>query len=534
MVEFVNNSTPTPEQDPEHPTRTPTDDASLTEPLGKPKSRKTVRKIVVLLVVAILLVVGRPLWHVARNMWNDKDEREVLLPTEVDDASRLNKTTVSEVWPIPSDIKLAEKQLAELLLRASDEKKRISIAGARHSMGGHTIYPDGIVVDMLPFDAMRLNEDNKLLTVGSGAKWAQIIEFLDERGFSVAIMQSNNSFSVGGSISVNCHGWQHDRPPIASSVDAFRLMKADGEIVRCSRDKNSELFSLVLGGYGLFGIILDVDLRVVPNRCYRLTQLIIPVDAALDAYQKAMEQDGIEMVYARMNIANDNLLNEVILNVLTVTDQKIPALKEKGLVKLRRAIFRGSIESDYGKELRWKAETQLQPQLSGKLFSRNQMLNEGVEIFQNRTAESTDILHEYFVPMSHVAEFVADVRQLVQDHDVDLLNVTVRQVKRDTDTFLRYADQEMFAFVMLYNQKRNRAAETVMRNFTRSMIDAALKSHGRYYLPYRLHATNEQFHRAYPLADEFFKKKLEYDPGEVFQNRFYQKYASKDVKTKND
>jgi FAD/FMN-containing dehydrogenase len=382
---------------------------------------------------------------------------------------------------------------------------------------------------MLPFNSMQLDQESKILTVGSGAKWVQIIEFLDAQGFSVAIMQSNNSFSVGGSISVNCHGWQHDRPPIASSVNALRLMKADGKIVRCSRDENAELFSLVLGGYGLFGIILDVELRVVPNRCYRLTQTIIPVDAALDAYQQAMQKDGIEMVYARMNIARDHLLEDVILNVLTVEpDEKIPELKEKGLVKLRRAIFRGSVESDYGKELRWKAETKLQPQLSGKLFSRNQMLNEGVEIFQNRTADSTDILHEYFVPTANVAEFVADVRRLVRDHDVNLLNVTVRQVKRDTDTFLRYADQEMFAFVMLYNQQRDSAGETSMRNFTRAMIDAALDAQGRYYLPYRLHATKQQFLKAYPQATEFFKKKLDYDPDQLFQNRFYVKYAIED------
>ena len=399
-------------------------------------------------------------------------------------------------------------------------------------MGGHTIYPDGIVIDTLPFNSMSLDEERKLLNVGCGAKWDQIIEYLDARGLSVAIMQSNNSFSVGGSISVNCHGWQHNRPPIASSVESFRLLKADGEIVLCSRDENAELFSLVLGGYGLFGIILDVDLRVVPNRCYRLTQSIVPVDSALDAYQQAMQKEGIEMVYARMGIVPDKLLDDVILNVLTVEpNEKIPELKELGMVQLRRAIFRGSIESDYGKELRWKAETKLQPQLSGKLFSRNQLLNEGVEVFQNRTAESTDILHEYFVPLANVAEFVADVRELVRAHDVNLLNVTVRHVKRDTDSFLRYADQEMFAFVMLYNQTRDEQGEVEMRNFTRAMIDAALHAGGRYYLPYRLHATSEQFRKAYPQADQFFAKKLEYDPGELFQNRFYLEYANGTAKS---
>ena len=61
------------------------------------------------------------------------------------------------------------------------------------------------------------------------------------------------------------------------------MMLADGGIARCDRQENAELFSLVLGGYGLFGVVLDVELRVVPNERYRLEQIIVPATEALDA-----------------------------------------------------------------------------------------------------------------------------------------------------------------------------------------------------------------------------------------------------------
>jgi FAD/FMN-containing dehydrogenase len=64
-----------------------------------------------------------------------------------------------------------------------------------------------------------------------------------------------------------------------------------------------------------------------------------------------------------------------------------------------------------------------------------------------------------------------------------------------------------------------------MEKLTRDLIDAALDSGGRYYLPYRLHATPEQFRKAYPQADRFFALKRRYDPGELFQNEFYLKYG---------
>src|SRR5690606_36829415 len=179
-------------------------------------------------------------------------------------------TTVTETLPVPADPVEAEEQLRALLRRARAENLKVAIAGARHSMGGHTIYPGGVAVDMLPFNRMSLDTETDILHVGSGARWSEILPYLNQHGKSVAVMQSNNSFSIGGSISVNCHSWQTGKPPICSTVESFRLMLHDGTVTTCSRAQNQELFSLALGGYGLFGIILDVDLRVVPNEMLRL------------------------------------------------------------------------------------------------------------------------------------------------------------------------------------------------------------------------------------------------------------------------
>ncbi len=493
-------------------------------------SKRKWRRILVGMLIAIgciAILVARPAFHLIRTSLHDEVYVEVLPPGFVDDASRLNQTQIAEVWSVPEDAEAAESQLSDLLTRARNDKKKVSIAGARHSMGGHTVYPGGIVIDMLPFNHMELDESSGMLRVGAGALWSEIIPYLDRRGRSVAVMQSNNSFSVGGSISVNCHGWVYDRPPIASTVESFRLMKPDGMIVRCSRQENPELFSLALGGYGLFGIILDVELRVVPNERYRLEQFVVQVDQSLETFERTvLEKAGVHMVYARMNIVPDRLFEEIILNVFYhEPDGEPPALAASGMVELRRAIFRGSAESDYGKELRWNAETRLQPFLSKKIFSRNQLLNEGAETFQDRSAATTDILHEYFVPPDRVGGFVEQVRAILPRHRGNLLNVTVRSVNADEDSFLRYADQRMFSFVMLFSQPRKEAAEHEMARLSRDLIDAALKNGGRYYLPYRLHATRDQFDKAYPQGREFFELKRKYDPDELFQNQFYVRYG---------
>lgn len=496
-------------------------------PTRFPSRQAWLRLLLVLTVPATFAL--RPAAHLLGTHLRDTAGIAPLTPGAVDDASRLNRTEVVEVWPIPPDAPRAEAELVQLIERARREKLSISIAGARHSMGGHAISPGGIVLDMLPFHQMSLDKDEGVLHVEAGARWSEIIPYLDRQGWSVAVMQSNSSFSVGGSVSVNCHGWQPNHAPIASTVESFRLLKADATIVRCSRQENAELFSLVLGGYGLFGVILDLELRVVPNQRYRVERYLISADEYVATFDRRVNgQAGAGMVFGRLSIVPGRFLDEAILTVFReapAPDGDLPQLGDPALASLKRAIFRGSAGSEYGKRLRWKAEKNLQRILEQKYFSRNQLLNESVELFANRGAQTTDILHEYFVPPNQFNRFVGRMRKTIPQHGGDLLNVTIRNVRRDNDTFLRYADDEMFALVLLFVQERSPAGESRMAAMTRELIDAALDCDGSYYLPYRLHATLEQFERAYPQAEGFFALKRIYDPDQIFQNQFYLRYG---------
>ena len=442
-----------------------------------------------------------------------------------------DQTRVAEIWSIPSDPTEAESQLRTLLHRARAERLRIAIAGARHSMGGHTIYPDGIILDMLPFHRMELDAGKRILRVGAGARWSEIIPYLDARGFSISVMQASHDFSVGGSLSVNCHGWQHDHQPIASTVESLRVMLADGSIVRCSRQEGKDLFSLVLGGYGLFGVILNVELQIVPNERYRAETEVLPADRYVGRFlEKVRGSENIGMVYGRLSIVpgEKTFLREAILTVFRKAPCKredIPTLAPTGLSTVRRAVYRAQIGSDSGKEIRWQAEKALGEQIAARFVSRNQLLNEGVALYQEQNADRSDIIQEYFIPPNGVATFLDRARTIITKHKGDLLNVTVRNVLEDQDTFLRYADQETFAFVMLFNQTRTADGDSRMERMTRELIDAAIACKGRFYLPYRLHATRDQLALAYPQWATFLERKQHYDPEELFQNQFYVKYG---------
>jgi FAD/FMN-containing dehydrogenase len=482
-----------------------------------------------LILIVVGAVIGRPLVHLAFTALNDRHDLKPVPAGYGNDASKMSQTAINQTVDIPSDPVQAENQIRTLLKKARQENLKVSIAGARHSMGGHTLYPGGIVLNMLPFNHMKLDKKRSILKVGSGARWSDIIPYLRAQGFSVAVMQSNNPFTVGGSISVNCHGWQPNHSPIASTVDSFRLMKADGAVVSCSRTENRELFSLALGGYGLFGVILDVNLMVVPDEVYKPERFIMPVEKYYEMFKEKVAQNpNVGMAYGRLCIAPEHFTDEAILTVLNRVPGKDPAITPATgslITFIKRVIFRGSIGSEYGKNLRWNLEKVLGEQMGSEETTRNAILNDDLQVFENYSNDSTELLHEYFVPVARLKEFTDKVKVLVPQYKADLLNITIRDLRPDNDTFMRYANQDMFALVMLFHMNRTPEADKQMEVFTQAMIQAALDTGGRYYLPYRLHATQAQFEQAYPRAKKFFALKHKYDPDQIFQNEFYQKYA---------
>lgn len=489
----------------------------------------------------LLALTGFVLWfavvpavHLGLFLRRDQPVEQVFEADHADDVSRLERTAVRETLRVPSDPAEAERQLAGLLRRASEEGVRVSIAGARHSMGGHTISPGGFVIDMRGFDGVRYDQERDVVVCGAGAMWSKVLRVLDPHGRSVAVMQSNESFTVGGSLSVNCHGWQHGRPPVSSSVQSLRVMTAGGEILRCTRDENAELFSLVLGGYGLFGIILEAELDVVPNEVYASSVELLGAAELGEEFLARAAEPANGMVIGRMSVAPGDFLERGLLKVLRRVEVEgdLPPLSPSGKRGFRRAVFRASAGSGYGKELRWTLERRVAPLLMGGEATRNSELAEPAQWFASHDPGGTDLLHESFVPHGRLGDYLERAREILPelvDPDVcDLLNVTVRDVRRDPDTVLAYAREDMFSLVMLFHQQRTPEGERCMEAIDRALVDLALELGGTYYLPYRLHATRAQFDAAYPRAGEVREAKGRLDPGGVFGNRFFDAYLAGD------
>jgi FAD/FMN-containing dehydrogenase len=449
----------------------------------------------------------------------------------MNDASRLSLTPVFKHRIVKPD---TEAQLIAGLRRelkaAASLHRPVAVGAARHSMGGQSLPRNGTA---LTFDIARCELDrvSRTYRVHAGTRWYQAVQVLDAAGQSPAVMQSNSDFGIASTFSVNAHGWPVPYGPFGSTVRAFRIMLADGTLLDCSRTENAELFSLAMGGYGLLGILLDLEVDMVPNTLLRPRfERMDAGDFAARFVGAARSEPAVKMIYGRMNVARADFFTEALL--VTYRPEPMPAeglppvTRRGALTGVSRKIYRAQVGSEPAKRARWVAETVAVPMAGSGVATRNSLMDEPVSNLENRHRGRTDILHEYFVPPERFNEFLRACQQIIPKARAEFLNVTLRYVVRDDLSVLSYAPGDRIAAVMSFSQAMTPEGEADMLRTTEALIDRVMAIGGSYYLPYRLHARNDQFERVYPRAGHFASRKRHYDPGLLFRNALWDTYLA--------
>lgn len=454
----------------------------------------------------------------------------------VNDASCLNRTAVAGVVRVRS-----AADVATALAYARAHGLPVTAAGMKHSMGGQAFRAGGVVLDMRGLDAIRLDAATRTVTVGAGASWHAIQNAIHPR-FAVKAMQSTDIFTVGGSIAVNAHGMDHQAGALMGSIRSLSVMLADGRVVTASPTQNADLFRHVVGGYGLFGIVLSAVLDIVPNTVYRSERSVISYRDYPAAFAAIERDPAIGLTYTHLSTAPGNLLREALVYRYRAHDEdqglERAPLGEVASTRMRRLTVNIAKRADWAKSFKWWAEkhlehrfetctvTRAQAQGAGEacLVSRNDPMHDSVAYLQNALPEETDILHEYFVPRDAIVPFIDAMRGIFQKHGVNLVNASIRAVGRE-DNALSYAPRPAFSVVLYINQPTTAAGNAAMARLTGELIDLSTRSGGRFFLPYQLYYTPRQLEAAYPEIRGFFAAKRQWDPDRLFRNGWYDRYA---------
>ncbi|MEM1388685.1 MAG: FAD-binding oxidoreductase [Pseudomonadota bacterium] len=448
----------------------------------------------------------------------------------LNDASGLSATPVHAHLTLSES---ADEALIAALRRELDDARAagrpLCVSAARHSMGGQAIPRDGTAIT---FDngAVELDSAQSMYRAHAGARWSEIIAALDPQGWSPAVMQSNHDFGVAATFSVNAHGWPVPYGPMGATVRSLRMLLPSGELVRCSPTENTTLFNHAMGGYGLIGVIVDIDVDMVRNTRLEPRFDVMEATAFPTAFQTAIDAPYVTMAYGRLNVERDSFFEQALLVTYRESDDQeaLPAASGSGwMAHVASRLYRAQLGNEAMKQFRWWNETSLGPAMSGGPVTRNSLINEPVKTLDDRNADRTDILHEYFVGFDVFDDFLTVCREVIPASYQEFLNVTLRYVAQDDQSTLSYAAVPRIAAVMSFSQELTQRAEADMARMTRLLIDRIVEIGGAYYLPYRPHATLEQLEKAYPRASLFAQDKRELDPDLVLRNNLWDSYLGR-------
>ncbi len=457
-------------------------------------------------------------------------------PTQVNlinDITQLNPILVEKViTPVTTE---------EIIEAVKNHKGPISVGGGRYSMGGQTATDQALQIDMRKFNkVIAFSTSTKTITVQTGIRWYNIQEYIDPYNLSVKIMQTYANFTVGGSLSVNAHGRYIGYGPLIYSVKSLLVVLPNGTLVEASRTKNSDIFYGVIGGYGGLGVITEATLELADNVRVERQDETMPASTYKDYFLKNI-RDSKSVIFHNGDIYPDNYETVHAVSYVetdksvTVTGRLIPKGEEYGLNRFAYWVIS---EWPFGKKIRQYIMDPLLFRGDIVTWRNYEASYDAMELEPASRERKTYVLQEMFVPVENFDAFVPKMREVFEKNNVNIINVSIRHAKEDPGSILAWARKEVFAFVIYYKQGTDADARASVNVWTREIIDAVLAVGGTYYLPYQPHATDEQFLKAYPRAEEFFALKKHLDPENKFRNKLWDKYytprVSKGTVTSDD
>lgn len=416
----------------------------------------------------------------------------------------------------------------------------VCTAGGRHAMGGQQFATNTLLIDTSGLNrVLDFDREQGLITVEAGIQWPALVNYLTEQQAGVTdawgIRQKptgTDSISLGGSMSANAHGRGLGLSPIVQDIERFTLINAQGRQVTCSRSENPDLFRLAIGGYGLFGVISDVTLRLSQREKIRRDVRLLPIEAVVPAFDEALANG---YCYGDYQFAIDpnrpDFLKTGIFSIYKPVSPDTPIPddpKKLTLAEWANLVYLAHTD----KSLAFEQYADHYLKTHGQIYwSDTHQLSTYSDSYHDRlnqrmglTYPATEMITELYVPRHRLPELMTGCSTCLRAHDASLIYGTVRLIEPDRETFLPWAKDRYACVIFNLHTPHTPLGIAQATQTFRQLIDNALDLGGSYYLTYHRYATRQQVERAYPQFQAFLRLKQQYDPAECFQSTWYRHY----------
>jgi FAD/FMN-containing dehydrogenase len=429
---------------------------------------------------------------------------------EVNDVhSQLNATRVANV--------VTPRSLEELQTLIRSTRGSLAIAGGRHAMGGQQFASGATLIDIRQMTRVHGVADG-VIEVESGIQWPELIAATRETKWGIAQKQTGaDRLTLGGSLAANVHGRGLTMKPIVGDVESFTL---NG--IECSRTKNGELFRLAIGGYGLFGVVETVRLRLMPRRKVQRVVEEQTIETLMAAFERRIAEGFLYGDFQfSIDEASENFLRKGVFSCYRPVSDDTPTAVQ---MELRPEDWMGLLMlAHVDKEQAYRRYVEYYLATSGQVYwSDEHQLSFYPDDYHRAigTTRATEMITEIYVPRARLADFMHEAAAELRRRNAGVVYGTVRLIERDDETFLAWAKQP-YACVIFNLHVEHADVERSAEAF-RALIDLAIARNGSYYLTYHRWARRDQVEACYPRFEAFLAEKKRFDTR--FTSEWYRHY----------
>ena len=451
--------------------------------------------------------------------------------------SQLNTTRVAAIVK-PRTV----EEVQAAVIGAGAARRSICVAGGRHAMGGQQFGDAAVLVDTRALNRfVCLDAEKGVIDVEAGIQWPQLIQQLtaaqEGQAKQWGIYQKQTGadrLSIGGALACNAHGRGLTLKPIVQQVDSIDVLDARGEIRTCSRSQNQNLFRLAIGGYGLFGIVVRVRLRLRPRIKVRR---VVAIGETAHIIERFDERIGSGFLYGDYQFATDytrdSFLRRGVFSCYEPVDPGTPLTSNPTRFN-PEDWARLTFYSHTHKRLAFNAYSSRYLKTSGQIYWGDSQLSaayvdnyhDALDQATGAEFKATEMITEIYVERPRLAAFMEDAREVLRDRQANVIYGTVRLIEQDDETFLAWARKPYACVIFNLHVEHTPEGIASAADAFRALIDLGIGHGGSYYLTYHRWARRDQVERCYPQMPEFLSLKQRHDPEELFQSNWYRHYRN--------
>jgi FAD/FMN-containing dehydrogenases len=342
---------------------------------------------------------------------------------------------------------------------------------------------------VLDFDTER-----GVIDVEGGIEWPQIIEHLNNVQASRGSRRSSmghlseadrrRSLSIAGALSCNAHGRGLNLKPIVDQVESFDLVGPHGRVRTCTRDAHPDLFRLAIGGYGVFGVITRVRLRLRPRVKVRRVVALGETATIMERFEERI-RDGY--LYGDYQFATDATRDSFLRRGVFSCYQPVPLetpLTEHPTRFNPEDWARLTFYSHKYKRRAFEVYSSRYLKTSGQIYWADWQLSAAyvdnyhadLDRALHSKVKATEMISEIYVQRSQLAAFMDGARAALRTRRANMIYGTVRLIERDDETFLAWARDRYACVIFNLHVEHTPAAIDAAAAAFRDLIDWAFST----------------------------------------------------------